>query len=724
MIALLVVALGAVVAAVGTGVLVARSTNRPRIYSVAWALALFGLAIGLAAATLGYLAGFGGLLFRAMELGTQFIAPLALVLALVETTGKSLASRFAMRLAVAGVSVIALVILSTDPINPDVTFGTAWPDPTKYYQLAPLTVLGLLALLTAVTAVSTLGVLTVRTRRDGLPRAESRPVMYTALAALAVVLPGLVWLAEKGLRTKLPIPAEYLFALCGTLAAGLIWYAARMAGSRDLSALAASSAPSRDDRDRRSGDDWDDPPGYRRYETGEFDQYGSARRDDYDSRQDSHATGYDDEDRYADNQSSHRYDEPISTAMYPGLAALAAEATGPGDDVVRFGEPGEFIHTGAIDNRLSAYDDSELYDAEDLNERAGGYDEDSGVFYADDTGYGFSRVEPDGGQAPGWDDLSDQRGGEPRGELFGQITIYTLIEGRADEFDRLTEWVVAQVQSKEPDTLVYIVHAVPTAPLQRILYEVYRDRDAHEQHLNRQYVITYEVEQKPFVLATNVIELGLQQAKVSPLPSISAISDLLSESGIDLTGVTRPAPQTPARVPPVRSAQPGTAMATRPYQRPPALDRAPAGDPRYGDRRPAEPQYPDQQDPDQQYPDQRQPDRQYPDRQYPDQRYPDRQYSDPRYADQRRADPRYANPRYANPRQADPRYADSHYQDPQYQDPQYQDPQYPDPQYPDPQRPGPRYVDQHHGDPPYDDRHHEDPHQAGWAEIRGEDSRY
>ncbi len=94
-----------------------------------------------------------------MEFGTQLIAPACLVLALIETTGKSLAARFAMRLSVAAISVIALVILGTDPINPDVTFSTAWPDPAKFYQLAPLTVLGLIALLTAVTAVSTLGVL-------------------------------------------------------------------------------------------------------------------------------------------------------------------------------------------------------------------------------------------------------------------------------------------------------------------------------------------------------------------------------------------------------------------------------------------------------------------------------------------------------------------------------------------------------------------------------------
>ena len=57
--------------------------------------------------------------------------------------------------------------------------------------------------------------------------------------------------------------------------------------------------------------------------------------------------------------------------------------------------------------------------------------------------------------------------------------------------------------------------------------------------MRQPYVVRYEAERMPFVLASNVIELGLQQAKISPLPSFSAISDILSESGIDLTGVTR-----------------------------------------------------------------------------------------------------------------------------------------------------------------------------------------
>jgi quinol monooxygenase YgiN len=120
-------------------------------------------------------------------------------------------------------------------------------------------------------------------------------------------------------------------------------------------------------------------------------------------------------------------------------------------------------------------------------------------------------------------------------DLFGQIAIYTLLEDRVEDFDRLTKQVVKQVRSHEPDTLVYIVHAVPSAPMQRILYEVYSDRAAYENHRRQPYVISFEADRRPFVLATNIIELGLQQAKVSPLPSVS---DLLTDTGFDLLSDT------------------------------------------------------------------------------------------------------------------------------------------------------------------------------------------
>ena len=132
-------------------------------------------------------------------------------------------------------------------------------------------------------------------------------------------------------------------------------------------------------------------------------------------------------------------------------------------------------------------------------------------------------------------------------EFFGQIAIYTLIEDRVGDFDRLTKQVVRQVRAHEPDTLVYIVHAVPSAPMQRILYEVYSDRAAHEAHKRQPYVVAFEADRRPYVLATNIIELGLQQAKVSPLPSVA---DLLSDTGFDLlsdTGFGQPGygPRTP-----------------------------------------------------------------------------------------------------------------------------------------------------------------------------------
>ncbi len=84
---------------------------------------------------------------------------------------------------------------------------------------------------------------------------------------------------------------------------------------------------------------------------------------------------------------------------------------------------------------------------------------------------------------------------------------------------------------------MFIVHAVPSAPMQRILYEVYRDRAAYDRHLQQPYVTQFEADRRPYVLATNVIELGLQHAKVSPFPSIA---DLFGEPGYDTSGFERP----------------------------------------------------------------------------------------------------------------------------------------------------------------------------------------
>jgi quinol monooxygenase YgiN len=104
--------------------------------------------------------------------------------------------------------------------------------------------------------------------------------------------------------------------------------------------------------------------------------------------------------------------------------------------------------------------------------------------------------------------------------LYGLIAIYTLAEGSAEDFDALAEQVVAEVRANEPDALVYAVHSVPNADMQRIFYEVYRDRMAYEDHKRQPHIQRFEADRAPFVLATNVIELGMQDAKLSALSGL------------------------------------------------------------------------------------------------------------------------------------------------------------------------------------------------------------
>ena len=102
---------------------------------------------------------------------------------------------------------------------------------------------------------------------------------------------------------------------------------------------------------------------------------------------------------------------------------------------------------------------------------------------------------------------------------YGRILIFTLLDDRVADFDRLAEESAEQVRTGEPDTLVYVIHLVPNAPMQRIFYEIYRDRAAFDSHESQPYMQRFVAERRSCVLATNVIELRLKYAKVAPLPN-------------------------------------------------------------------------------------------------------------------------------------------------------------------------------------------------------------
>src|SRR5579859_292144 len=499
---LIVVAVGAVAAAVGTAGLAARFSRAPSLLLGAWTVALVALTIALAAEALGYLAGFSDPVFRAAELGAQAIAPLAICLGLAELIGRSIVTRFTMRLAVSGLGVIALAIMGSDPLNPGVTLSKAWPDPAVTYQLVPAGLIKLLAAFTIFTAVSASLAVLARSRRGPDFADAVRPGLIGSGAAVVVALPGVAMLAGTSLSGG-------GFALLQAAAAVLTWFAAKTAARRGLAGAGLARTqrrpgrdPGRSEPDARAGERyWDDDTG------GDFA-----------------AAGYPDDVRYdRPGQAGPRLDrEPDSEIRYPALAALAAEHLDP--------PPG----------REDPYESRPAGRPGPGGDASEGYD--SGPFEPGPSGpSGYEAALEPYRQYPAPGDGDMGGGGDLQPNLFGQITIYTLLEDRIDDFDRLTERVVGQVRADEPGTLVYIVHAVPTAPMQRILYEVYQDRAAYDEHLAQLYMTRYVTERRSMVLATNAIELGLQQAKVSPLASYDAISDMLSESGIDLTGVTRSA---------------------------------------------------------------------------------------------------------------------------------------------------------------------------------------
>jgi quinol monooxygenase YgiN len=506
------------VAAVITAILVGRLARLPRLDQAAWACAAAGLTIALAAQALGYHQGFNAASFRALEVGARLAAPMALVWGLAELTGKSFGVRFGARLGLAALTAIAGVVLASDPLS-GVSFTSTWPTTADHYQFIPNVVLAVIAAVTVIPALIAPVVTAVRARREPGWR-EVFPAVAAAAGAALLTL---------GLQVKLPVNSGYA-AIC-LIAAVLTWFAGHWSRRVRLADL-HEIAPAGDD-------------------TG----WGEAYTD----------TGY---------------------GLYrPDTGAM--RRVGGDTDFGGLYRP----DTGGFGRVGSDTDFGGLYRPEDT----GGIREvSSDSAFRDigsDTGYGFYRTDTDlrpvvtngaDGQqnepVPGIIETGDilpvsfdvftpvpRRSDGPAEEeterLYGQIAIYTLIDGQAEEFDRLAQAVVEKVKALEPDTLAYIVHGVPSAPMQRILYEVYRDEAAFTEHGHQPYIQDFEEERKPYVLATNVIELGVRQAK------LSALGGQPGGAPVPPAGASRPGP--PAwRGGPGPEAQPSRAAPPGPAARP------------------------------------------------------------------------------------------------------------------------------------------------------------
>ncbi|WP_063061994.1 putative quinol monooxygenase [Nocardia sienata] len=67
--------------------------------------------------------------------------------------------------------------------------------------------------------------------------------------------------------------------------------------------------------------------------------------------------------------------------------------------------------------------------------------------------------------------------------MFALVVRFDLLDAEAAiGFDRLVEETARGIRELEPGTLVYATHTVTEAPLSRVFYEVYRDRNAFDEH--------------------------------------------------------------------------------------------------------------------------------------------------------------------------------------------------------------------------------------------------
>jgi quinol monooxygenase YgiN len=81
---------------------------------------------------------------------------------------------------------------------------------------------------------------------------------------------------------------------------------------------------------------------------------------------------------------------------------------------------------------------------------------------------------------------------------FGLYVRHTLKAGAAEAFDRLVAATAEGIRN-EPGTLVYVSHTVEGQPDLRMFYELYRDREAFEEHERQEHTRHFQAEREALV---------------------------------------------------------------------------------------------------------------------------------------------------------------------------------------------------------------------------------
>jgi quinol monooxygenase YgiN len=477
---------GVLVAAVATGLLAGRAVRQPRLDTIVWTAATLALTIALAAQSVGFASGFSPATFRAVQLFALLLAPLWLAWGLTELVWPNETVRFGTRLACGALTVVGSVILATDPLSAE-PFGRGWPLAGPHYQPPSHYALDAGQAVAVILAAASIGLVATRARNDG-PWPGALP--GTAAVGLAVFMT---------VALRFSLPARSAYPLLSLLAAALAWF-----GATRLEAQPAPAGAGRS-RDRTTG----------RASVAGRDQTGRDRMVSRDEpgrdRAGQERAGRDRvTGRDAGVNAADGYDR--RGAPYPPNGHRGPRVPGdlrPPGDLRASGEPGRWTDPGRRPPGAARPDWPR-----------GGPGPDGRPFAPPEMPPGdgaATRAAATLGAADA-EFVLPARPELPAAPPYGRILIFTLLDDHVADFDRIAEQAAEEVRIREPDTLVYVIHLVPNAPMQRIFYEIYRDRAAFDRHENQPYMKRFVADRRACVLATNVIELRLKYAKVAPLP--------------------------------------------------------------------------------------------------------------------------------------------------------------------------------------------------------------
>ncbi|MEZ7129468.1 putative quinol monooxygenase [Nonomuraea sp. AD125B] len=527
---------GALLAAFATGALIKRLRDEPEGWLIGWAVAAGALCLSLAAVGIGGLIGFGAVTFRIYQVTGSLLAPLWLAVGMIQLLAERVPPRFLAWLMGIALTIVTGAIMIFDPLKSEVT-GKKLPAGPTLWGIFPGYLLIGVHVVAVVIMLAMLVVAALKWRGGDEYDTDN-------LHASLVIAPSGIALVGAMRFTVPPLFTTALLAV----AAAAVWYTV-------LRPLAPydDEEDDFDDRDepaRRGQDARQDARARHGHDAAARHGQDPAARHGHDpaARHGHDAPGRHGGDRRGMPPEDHdrtvprgrrAMPEPVPAADLPpaaprrptGLGDLVAEYRAGERDVdyaARMTPPppedgpatGYIMNGGPMPGGPSGPQamppQRPEYAMPPTPPPAGPA---TGMLFS-----GADLFSPSGPQQPGRQP-GPQPGLQPAGgrlspNIYGLLTVFTIMDGAGEAFDRLAEATVEGVRRGEPDTLVYACHSVKSAPLQRIVYELYRDEVAYRDHQRQPHVERFVTERQSMVLATNVIELDVNAAKVVPLPTV------------------------------------------------------------------------------------------------------------------------------------------------------------------------------------------------------------